>query len=423
MRHGKRVTRDGAKGKPTASSVGVLAILLFLHPTARAHAADQPFVVHTAKNKAIEGSLRELTTAWSVHLDKKNPIPGEDVISLRRPGAGLPPLPEGPHLRLTNGDVIAVQEARLSGERVLFRHPALNKGDETSVPLGMLALYWRIAPSDGTNPQTRQRRLLAGTRVRDVVLLRNGDTVEGSLTGLDAVNAEMEVEKKRVKIELARVAAVALSTELADHTKPKGTYGRLALTGKEHFEGTRLSVVQAASADGETLTATTTFGVPLRVAMNQVAALDLFQGKAVYLSDLKPTKYEAEPFLDVRWPLVADGCANGREIRLANGVYDKGLGMHARSQVTYKLDGGYQRFEALVGLDPRGGAEGSVRLRVLADGKPLAVGIARELTGRDAPVPIAVSVAGVKELTLVVDFGRRGDVQAHVNWADARVVK
>ena len=36
---------------------------------------------------------------------------------------------------------------------------------------------------------------------------------------------------------------------------------------------------------------------------------------------------------------------------------------------------------------------------------------------------VRVSVAGARELTLVVKFGGRGDVQGHVDWADAKLIK
>ena len=84
---------------------------------------------------------------------------------------------------------------------------------------------------------------------------------------------------------------------------------------------------------------------------------------------------------------------------------------------------GYQRFEALVGLDDQTGQGGSVRIKVLVDGKPQELGWDKELTSRDQPLPIRVGVAGAKELTLVVEFGERGSVNDHVNWADARLVK
>ena len=38
-------------------------------------------------------------------------------------------------------------------------------------------------------------------------------------------------------------------------------------------------------------------------------------------------------------------------------------------------------------------------------------------------VAVRVDVSGANELTLEVDFGPTGGVQADVNWADARLIK
>ncbi len=399
----------------------LLAAIFAAELISATRAADPVFIVHTAAGKLLEGSLHELAPDWSVQLKKGEKVAAGDLLSLRRPGMGLPPLPDGPHVLLTNGDRIPVEDVRLIGERFRFRHSDLNDGKELSLPLAHVAVWWRETPS---GPAVEAlRRLVNGARMRDAILLLNGDVVEGTLDGIDNRGIEVEVDKKRVTVELNRVAAVVLSSELADRNRPRGVYARLALFTPGRADGTRLSLTKASCTDGDTLTCTTTFGATVSVPLRRVAALDVFQGKAVYLSDLKPAKYESESFLDVRWPLVADGSASGRELRLGDGVYDKGLGMHPRSRVTYRLDGGYQRFEAVVGLDPHAGRDGSARVRVLADDKPLDIGPDRELTARDAPLTIATNVTGVKELTLIVDFGRRGDVQAHVNWVDARLVK
>ena len=45
------------------------------------------------------------------------------------------------------------------------------------------------------------------------------------------------------------------------------------------------------------------------------------------------------------------------------------------------------------------------------------------MTSRNGAVPVSLNLAGVRELTLEVDFGRDGDVGDVVNWADARLVK
>ena len=87
------------------------------------------------------------------------------------------------------------------------------------------------------------------------------------------------------------------------------------------------------------------------------------------------------------------------------------------------LNGNYQWFESLVGLDDHTGRRGEVAIEVLVDGKPQPLGDAKELTHRDGPRAIRVKVAANKELTLVVKFGRFGDVEDHVDWTDARLIK
>jgi hypothetical protein len=97
--------------------------------------------------------------------------------------------------------------------------------------------------------------------------------------------------------------------------------------------------------------------------------------------------------------------------------------MHSRSRATYALDGKYRRFEAHVGLDDATGRDGSVRVKVYADGKALELGKDEDVTAKTGPLAVNVRIDGVKELTLEVDFGRRGDVQGHVDWADARLLR
>jgi hypothetical protein len=108
------------------------------------------------------------------------------------------------------------------------------------------------------------------------------------------------------------------------------------------------------------------------------------------------------------------------DLRLGGSTYDKGVGLHSHSRLSYRLAGAYRRFEALVGLDERDGRRGRVRIRVLADGEAL---LDRERTLREGPLPISISVAGVRELTLEVDFGRDANVQDVVDWVDARLIK
>jgi hypothetical protein len=377
------------------------------------------FVVHTATGKEVRGPLHALTRDWSVTLGggEETTIPGGDVIAVRGAGVRRPPLPADEHVVLANGDRVPARGPRLVGERLHFTNPDLDGGKETSLPLAAVSTLWWAAPDRADDPEALRRRLAAGSRARDLVLLRNGDVLAGVLSALDAENAAVEADKRAVAVPLAQVAAIALSTELADNLRPRGVYARLVLA-----DGTRLSV-RSASCDAGALTARTAFGATLRVPLGRVAALDLMGGRAVYLSDLKEARYTFTPYLDESWPLGRDVNAAGHDLRLGGSTYDKGLGTHSRTRVSYRLGRAYRRFEALVGLDDRDGRWGSARVRVLADGKALDLGGTGELLPGAAPLPVSVSVEGVRELTLEVDFGRQGNVQDVVDWADARLVR
>ena len=72
-------------------------------------------------------------------------------------------------------------------------------------------------------------------------------------------------------------------------------------------------------------------------------------------------------------------------------------------------------------MDGRTGLRGRAAVRVLVDGKPWVIG-GTGTDRRDRLLPVRLDVARGTQLTLAVDFARFGDVQAHVDWADARLI-
>ena len=395
------------------------ALILLALSGLPARAADAPpsFAVQTAGGKTVEGRLRELGPDWSVRIDDSR-VDGADVLTVRRAGR-LPPLPAGTQtqLVLAGGDCLPADKPLLIGERLHFRHPCLAGGEDTSVPLSAVSVIW-FSGTAGEQPERLRRRLAAETRKRDVVLLRNGDRLEGVFTSVDEKAVVIEVDRKPVTVEVGRTAAVALSSDLTAAPRPKGVYGRVTLDP----DGARLSLASARCIDGATLTGTTLFGASLSAPLANVAALDLYGGKAVYACDLKPIRYEFFPYLDDRWDYERDGSVTGLDPRLAGSTYDKCLGMHGHSLLTYAVPPGCHRFDALVGLDDRAGPRGSARVRLLADGKALALG-GGELTAGGEPLRVNVDLAGAKELALEVDFAKDGPVRCRVDWVNARFVK
>jgi hypothetical protein len=416
-------TVKGAMSIPWHHFVRLFSLPLLLIGSVRADASAKPlvFALRTASRPILEGTWSQLKSDWSVRLGQGDGtlVSGADVLSVRRGDVPLPPLPMEDHLILANGDRIPFRGLWLNEEKLHFRHVNLDQGRDVSLPLAAVSVLWYIAPDKTLDAERLRRRLTAGTRKHDTVCLRNGDVLAGMLASLDTENAVVEVDKRRVTVKVPQVAYIAFNTELADAMRPKGSFARLVIVDKHLRHAGRISLTSA-TADETTLTGTTVFGAQVRVPLRDIASLDVLQGNSVYLSDLKESKYTFQPFLNATWPFAVDGNVADHDLLLAGSTYDKGIGMHSHSQLTYRLSRPYRRFEALAGLDDKDGKGGDVRLRVLGDGKTL---LDRASTSRDGAIPIHLSMEGVHELTLEVDFGRNGDVRDVVNWVDARLVK
>jgi hypothetical protein len=344
---------------------------------------------------------------------------GTDVIALRRLRTPLPERPRGEQIIFVNGDQVPGTLVNIANERLRFRfRPGPGGDEEWRLPVSTLAVLWLQDPEGTEDAGQLRRRWVAERRSRDRVLLRNGDVLEGILTNMDQKVLHLEVKRKEILIAKDKVAGVALSTEVTRVPQPRGPYGHLVLGN-----GGRLTLISAHCDDGKMLTGQTLFDNAVQVPVDQIIALDLRQGRAVYLSDLKPLRYEHTPYLGISWPYVTDGSVTGHDLCLQDSTYDKGLGMHSQSRLTYELSGGYRRFEAVVGPDAQAGQPGGAPIQVLVDGKPQELGGDKEAADTPGPRFLRVNVAGARELTLVVEFGPRGDVQGHVNWADARLIK
>ena len=163
------------------------------------------------------------------------------------------------------------------------------------------------------------------------------------------------------------------------------------------------------------------FGPSLSLALDRIVRIEFRGGRLVFLSDLEPAQVAETPFFDLVWRHRRDRSVDGNPLRIGERTYRKGLGVHSRCELTYALAGGFRRFLADVGLDEEIGDKGNVDVAVLVDGQ---VKLERKgVTGRDAPLPVAVDLAGAARLTLRVDFGRDFDICDHADWGNARLIR
>lgn len=422
---GKRKKEKGKKHKGTSVALAVLIFFFFLFPFTFCDAGSAPqFEIHTADGRVFSGSLSRLAADGTVHLGGDRSVPAAEIVRIQRHGVQLPAFPKQSSLVLTNGNRIRLDDKsglRLEEGRLQFRLPSPCRevaDKDIRLPRSFARILWLAAPQKVDDAEALLHRLMIGRRARDLLILRNGDRVEGSLQSFDwNKGCAIEADQRTVPVETARVACVAFSSELQASLRPSLPYYHLILGDGSRLDFATLDL----DAGAGKLTGKTAFAARVEVPIGHVVAIDYRRANIVYLSDIEPKAYEHTPFLDLNWPLVKDAAVTGRPLQLAGNTYDKGLGMHAQSKVVYALDGKFRWFESLVGLAETG--PGQYRIRILVDGKAQDLGGHQALTFRDPPLRIRLNVQHARELTLETLFAGFGDIKARVNWADARLLR
>jgi len=165
-------------------------------------------------------------------------------------------------------------------------------------------------------------------------------------------------------------------------------------------------------------------GEKVLVPLAAVELLLVDDGEVAFLSSIAPSEAPPSlPFgddLGMRWPHRVDRSVLGGRISAAGRVRARGLGVHAPSRITWKLDGAFKHLRALVAVDDecrRLPTPGSVVFRVFVDGQKRFE--SRELHAGDPPVPTGtLDLAGAREVVLEVDPSDGSTVADRADWIE-----
>jgi len=337
--------------------------------------------------------------------------------SVRKEGVLSPDVIRDAHVELTNGDRIRGTIIDADGDAVRFRLALSETEQIIRLPFSAIRVIWTVR-RPAFDPAWLQ-----GKRKRDVIQTRSGDLILGAITGIDPAKNLLthQIDGKDHRVEFTKIAAIGLNTGLARIRKPKGPYYRLTLA-----DGSRMSALSITS-DGKSWSAQTLFKEIVQIPGNQLLAIDVEQGKAIWLADITPAKYQHQIQGDDSISLAVNRCMSGDFLRLrtqtGEATFDRGIGLQSECSLVYSLNGKYRRFEALVGLDARSGVRGDAILVVLVDGKEQALPLSGKLTLAGGPIAVRVDLPQAKELTIVIKRGNGGIVQDHVNLVEARLVQ
>lgn len=176
------------------------------------------------------------------------------------------------------------------------------------------------------------------------------------------------------------------------------------------------------SGSGETLRLQTSFaGSPVEIPLADIRGLNIRSSRVVFLSAIDPSSQRTEGVLHAPQPIGVDRNVQGDPIIMGGRTFERGVGVHSRTEVSYPLGGAYEQFAATIGIDDAVRPYGSVIMVVKGDGRVL---FDSGLVTGDMPTrDILVDVAGVQTLTLLVDYGEGLDASDQANWGDARLLR
>lgn len=179
----------------------------------------------------------------------------------------------------------------------------------------------------------------------------------------------------------------------------------------------------------EQLQLATAAGEQIAVSLAGIERFDFSAGKIVFLSDLEPLKAVWQPFLVTTQTSQSaaqlfgyrrDQGFDGQPLSIDGKVSSKGIAMHSRTELVFRLPGEFRRLEAVAGIDENQRTRGHVRLQILGDERIL---LDEEIDGDDDPRDISLDISGAGRLTIVVDYGKGQDIGDRLNLGGARVIK
>ncbi len=160
----------------------------------------------------------------------------------------------------------------------------------------------------------------------------------------------------------------------------------------------------------------------ITVPPNEIHLLDFSLGRIVYLSDMPPEGVEYTPYFDTVWEFQRDKTIDGSPLKLGGKEYSKGLWIHSKTKLTYRLAGEFSRFQAVMGIDDSVAKSGlgNVHVTISADDKVI---LDEEVSAFTELRKIDLDVKGYRFLHILVDFGEGLNIADRLDLVDARLVK
>lgn len=397
-------------------ALALAAVLLIAATDARAQDDPEASTARLASGGVAVGSLRSISEG-TIRLGEQS-LAVADVVRLDFPGRVDQVPRRATLIQLINGDRIVAGLTNMVDEAVVALWKSHPDWQPVRIPSESIAGILLRAPAEPVERARWFTRVFNRGSKTDVVLLQNGDRATGDLLSFET-NLKLSQGGKPLLIEMSRVRGIAFNSSLGN--LPAARKPRILVT---LTDGSQLTGSGASRERGGPLRFTTVFGAALELPLASVAAIRFLDGRATYLSELKPRAARVTGYFNAaeRVAVAKDRNVLGGPLVVRGAESPKGLGTRSQSRLEYDLGGRYSRFEATAGIDDLSGGKGSVRFIVEKDGvRMYESGL---VTGMSTALAVGpLDVKGAQRLSLVVDYGELADINDWADWCDAVLIR
>ena len=327
----------------------------------------------------------------------------------------------------TGEDRIAVSKLLLTKGRFRFVNGMLGPAE---LAMSLASAIYQPKPRQSAGDIRRKcQKMKLATGPRDLLVVENRKesylTVKGVLKAIEPTAAPGVGGNRRKakisfrwqgqdrKIASANVRAIMLARVSAKLPTRAGL-----LIGKSGS----VFAFRSISMNGQEILADLPAVGKRTISRKAVAAIRFDSDRVIDLSSLTPAGVREYGFFNRTFSHRRDRSVGGGPLRLDGRTFGTGVGLHSFAELTYALDGRFAQFVAVVGINDAVRPLGDADIFIVGDAEDLTKAL--RITGRDRARILRLNVAGVRNLTLRVDFGPDGlDVADHVDFAAARLIK
>ena len=392
---------------------------LVLSPTT----AQRGMPVYRLEGTRHTGELVSVTSESVVlrQEGKSTTIPTAEImdIMLTGPDAEEEAGTSRTRVELTDGSVVHCSAVTVEGRSATIQSSSIGEMRVPRTQLrsirfhepGVLSDAWnglktRKSKSDLLVIQ-KQTKISKGEKTQ---LVKSLDFLQGAVSRVGPQAIAFQIDGNEIPVKRERVFGIVYANQVQDSGGSSSVY----TTAGDVIRSRGLSI-----SEGR-VTVDTLAGGTIQPKMSSIRRVDFGSARVQYLSDLEPRDVKYTPFFDHVYKYRRDMNEDGQPLRIDGKVFERGLYIHSKARIVYRLAGGYRRFQACVGIDQLVGRLGDVHVVISGDGTAL---FEADVRGIDKPRVLDLDVKDVRDLEILVDFGRDLDISDHLDLGDAKLLR